>query len=91
MTKSIYLAGGCFWGTEHLFSLVGGVTSTTVGYANSLIPSPTYQQVCTGLTGAAESVRASREARESSAGRASARTIPASPCSLSRQCIGRRE
>ncbi|MDE6052015.1 MAG: peptide-methionine (S)-S-oxide reductase MsrA [Paramuribaculum sp.] len=57
MTKSIYLAGGCFWGTEHLFSLVGGVTSTTVGYANSLIPSPTYQQVCTGLTGAAETVR----------------------------------
>ena len=42
MNKKIYLAGGCFWGTEHLFSLVDGVTGTTVGYANSLVPDPTY-------------------------------------------------
>lgn len=57
MDKTIYLAGGCFWGTAHLFSLVSGVKSTTVGYANSAIPSPTYQQVCSGSTGAAETVR----------------------------------
>lgn len=56
MIKKIYLAGGCFWGTEHLMSLVEGVTSTEVGYANSLIPSPTYKMVCTGQTGAAETV-----------------------------------
>lgn len=56
MIKNIYLAGGCFWGTEHLFSLVAGVKKTTVGYANSRIPSPTYEQVCTGRTGAAETV-----------------------------------
>ena len=57
MKKSIYLAGGCFWGTEHLFSLVKGVESTIVGYANSLLPNPSYTDVCTGLTHAAETVR----------------------------------
>lgn len=54
--KKIYLAGGCFWGTEHLFSLVSGVIETTVGYANSIIPHPSYEEVCTGKTGAAETV-----------------------------------
>ncbi|MDE6631506.1 MAG: peptide-methionine (S)-S-oxide reductase, partial [Muribaculaceae bacterium] len=54
--KKIYFAGGCFWGTDHLFSLVDGVVKTTAGYANSLIPYPSYEQVCTGRTGAAETV-----------------------------------
>lgn len=53
---TIYLAGGCFWGTEHFLSLVPGVVNTEVGYANSNIPNPTYQQVCSGHTGAAETV-----------------------------------
>lgn len=57
LMKTIYLAGGCFWGTDHLFSLVPGVISTTAGYANSTVESPSYQEVCTGLTGAAETVR----------------------------------
>ncbi len=56
MNKKIYLAGGCFWGTEHLLSLVEGVVKTTAGYANSLVPDPTYEMVCTGRTGAAETV-----------------------------------
>lgn len=56
MDKKIYLAGGCFWGTEHLFSLVQGVTHTEVGYANSRVPYPTYEMVCSGSTGAAETV-----------------------------------
>ncbi|MDE7160089.1 MAG: peptide-methionine (S)-S-oxide reductase MsrA [Muribaculaceae bacterium] len=56
MTKKIYLAGGCFWGTEHLFSLVDGVTATVVGYANSRVPDPSYEMVCSGRTGAAETV-----------------------------------
>ncbi|MDE6521846.1 MAG: peptide-methionine (S)-S-oxide reductase MsrA [Muribaculaceae bacterium] len=54
--KKIYFAGGCFWGTDHLFSLVDGVVKTTAGYANSLVPYPSYEQVCTGRTGAAETV-----------------------------------
>lgn len=57
MTHKICLAGGCFWGTQHLFSLVRGVESTEVGYANSRIPYPTYQQVCSGQTEAAETVK----------------------------------
>lgn len=56
MDKKIYFAGGCFWGTDHLFSLVDGVVKTTAGYANSVIPHPSYEQVCTGRTGAAETV-----------------------------------
>lgn len=55
--KTIYLAGGCFWGTAHLFSLVPGVSDSVAGYANSLIEDPTYEQVCTGRTGAVETVK----------------------------------
>ena len=55
--KTIFLAGGCFWGTEHFFSLVPGVVDTEVGYANSNVPNPTYRQVCSGTTGAAETVK----------------------------------
>ncbi|MDE6537000.1 MAG: peptide-methionine (R)-S-oxide reductase MsrB [Muribaculaceae bacterium] len=54
--KKIYFAGGCFWGTEHLFSLVAGVVATEVGYANSRVPYPEYKEVCSGQTGAAETV-----------------------------------
>lgn len=57
MQKTIYLAGGCFWGTDHLFSLVPGVVSTEAGYANSKVPDPTYRQVCSGTTDAAETVK----------------------------------
>ncbi|MDE5880180.1 MAG: peptide-methionine (R)-S-oxide reductase MsrB [Muribaculaceae bacterium] len=57
MIKTIYLAGGCFWGTTHLFSLVSGVIATIAGYANSIVPDPSYKLVCTGLTEAAETVK----------------------------------
>ncbi|MDE6855976.1 MAG: peptide-methionine (S)-S-oxide reductase MsrA [Muribaculaceae bacterium] len=56
MEKKIYLAGGCFWGTDHLFSLVDGVVKTAAGYANSKVEYPSYEEVCTGRTGAAETV-----------------------------------
>ena len=56
MEKKIYLAGGCFWGTDHLFSLVDGVVKTAAGYANSKVAYPSYEEVCTGRTGAAETV-----------------------------------
>lgn len=57
MTDTVYFAGGCFWGTEHFFKQIPGVVSTTVGYADSSVPNPTYRQVCTGATGAAETVQ----------------------------------
>lgn len=53
----IYFAGGCFWGTEHFFKQVRGVTATEVGYANGEQQNPTYEQVCTGKTGFAETVK----------------------------------
>ncbi len=56
MIKKIFLAGGCFWGTAHLFSLVDGVDKAVAGYANSVVAEPTYKMVCTGNTGAAETV-----------------------------------
>lgn len=57
LIKEIYLAGGCFWGTEHFFKQVSGVVETEVGYANGIIENPTYEQVCTDTTQFAETVR----------------------------------
>lgn len=56
-TREIYLAGGCFWGVEHYIKKIAGVCSTQVGYANSLIATPTYKEVCSGRTEAVETVR----------------------------------
>ena len=55
--KTIYFAGGCFWGTEHFMKQIPGVESTEVGYANSIVANPTYKEVCTGRTEAAETVK----------------------------------
>ena len=54
--KHIYLAGGCFWGTEHFFKQIAGVVSTEVGFANGHTANPTYEQVYTDTTGYAETV-----------------------------------
>jgi peptide-methionine (S)-S-oxide reductase len=48
---------GCFWGAERQFWSLAGVYSTQVGYAGGFTPNPTYQEVCSGLTGHAEVVR----------------------------------
>ena len=56
-TKEIYLAGGCFWGTEHFFKQIAGVVETEVGFANGHTDSPTYEQVYTDTTGYAETVK----------------------------------
>ncbi|MEA5013031.1 MAG: peptide-methionine (R)-S-oxide reductase MsrB [Candidatus Limiplasma sp.] len=55
--KEIYLAGGCFWGTEKYLASLPGVLETQVGYANGRTRHPTYEQVCREGTGHAETVR----------------------------------
>lgn len=55
--KEIYLAGGCFWGVEAYYKRMNGVEDTEVGYANSRMESPSYKEVCTGRTDAAETVK----------------------------------
>ena len=55
-TKEIYLAGGCFWGTEHYFKLIEGVVNTEVGFAHGHTENPTYQEVYTDTTGFVETV-----------------------------------
>lgn len=51
------LGGGCFWCLEAVFDELRGVESVESGYAGGKTPNPTYEQVCTGLTGHAEVVQ----------------------------------
>lgn len=55
--ETIYLAGGCFWGTQHYFDCLTGVCETEVGYANGTTANPTYEQVKYENTGHAETVK----------------------------------
>ena len=55
--KTIYLAGGCFWGVERYFSLVKGVMTTKVGYANGTKDNPKYEDLKHGLDDASETVK----------------------------------
>jgi len=55
--QTITFGLGCFWGAERKFWLLDGVYSTAVGYAAGITPNPTYEEVCSGMTGHNEVVR----------------------------------
>lgn len=55
--REAYFAAGCFWGVQDYFDKVPGVVETEVGYAGGHIESPSYEQVCNGDTGHAETTK----------------------------------
>ena len=55
--EEVLFALGCFWGAERVFWQTPGVVVTAVGYAGGYTPNPTYQEVCSGMTGHTEVVR----------------------------------
>jgi peptide methionine sulfoxide reductase msrA/msrB len=55
--QTAYFAGGCFWGVEHYFDEGPGVIDAVSGYMQGTVDHPTYKQVCTDMTGHAETVK----------------------------------
>jgi peptide-methionine (S)-S-oxide reductase len=56
-TEIATFGGGCFWCLEAVYERISGVLAVTSGYAGGRVPHPTYEQVCTGKTGHAETVQ----------------------------------
>jgi peptide-methionine (S)-S-oxide reductase len=56
-SETAILGGGCFWCFEAIFSKLEGVEKVESGYCGGTVPNPTYEDVCTGQTGHAETVR----------------------------------
>ncbi len=66
VNKKAYYAGGCFWGVEHLFQSKTGVVSAVSGYMGGPVKNPTYQEVCTGMTGHLEVVEITYDPEQAS-------------------------
>lgn len=62
--KTIYFAGGCFWGVQRFFDQFKGVKETTVGYANGKTANPTYQEVKSQESGHSETVKVDYDEQE---------------------------
>jgi methionine-S-sulfoxide reductase len=58
-TETITLGGGCFWCLEAVYDQLEGVTGVVSGYAGGHVPNPSYNAVCSGITGHAEVVQVS--------------------------------
>jgi peptide-methionine (S)-S-oxide reductase len=56
-SQTIYFGLGCFWGAERLFWQLPGVSVTAVGYQGGTTPNPSYEEVCSGMTGHTEAVK----------------------------------
>jgi peptide-methionine (S)-S-oxide reductase len=56
-TEVVTLGGGCFWCLEAVYEQLRGVTQVVSGYSGGVRPNPTYEQICTGMTGHAEVVQ----------------------------------
>jgi peptide-methionine (S)-S-oxide reductase len=56
-TETAVFAGGCFWGIQSVFQHIKGVVSATSGFAGGTVDRPSYEDVSSGMTGHAESVR----------------------------------
>jgi len=65
--KTLVVAGGCFWCVEAIFEQLRGVSKVESGYTGGLVPNPSYEAVCSGLTGHAEAVRVYYDPKEISA------------------------
>jgi peptide-methionine (S)-S-oxide reductase len=57
MTQTALFGGGCFWCTEAIFEELRGVISVMPGYTGGTVKNPTYEQVCSGVTGHAEAAK----------------------------------
>ena len=61
--KIAYIASGCFWGTEYWLKKTKGVINTTVGYSGGITENPSYEDICTGTTGHAETAKVEYDPR----------------------------